>query len=333
SRNLSRIGDPIRTACERTGGHYERGLRPSRDRVRSRGRLEANENAGTMGREFCGADRVFKGERRTGIAMGERIVRGRNRLGGMALPRSDAGVRLRSANRIAQAHLFLETDSARAATRICEIADLFAARRDWPPLLDARYWMLDFRITKHPESRKNRPLPSAQASRIIRPDAGSLIRSRIRFIKAKSMKRGSSSSRFDWLTKTGCTLRRFYFRRDEAEFPTASQTVCISRIFWDSRAADRVPNLLGALRPLNNWANIKDQHELLSTGEAPAPWAGSVSTTGRPRAFSRSARADPETKNTLATHRSIFWKWRRPKETGDAIAQRAAATAAAAAAA
>ena len=145
------------------------------------------------------------------------------------------------------------------------------------------------------------------------------------------MKRGFSSSRFDWLTIAGCISRRFYFRHDEAEFPTASQIVCNLWTSRGSRAADRAS--LDALRPLNNWVNTEDHHELLSTGETPAPWARPVSKKGRSRAFPRSTRAGSEAENILATHRRIFWKWRRHTKTSDAIAQRSAATAAVPAAA
>ena len=147
------------------------------------------------------------------------------------------------------------------------------------------------------------------------------------------MKRGFSSSRFDWLTTAGCILRRFYFRHNEAEFPAAwsrSGGICslLGETSRGSRAVDRAS--LDALRPLNNWVNTKDHHELLSTGETPAPpWAWSVSTKGRPRAFPRAARACTEAKNILATNRRIFWKRRRHTETGGTIiAQRSAATAA-----
>src|SRR2546430_16174837 len=141
------------------------------------------------------------------------------------------------------------------------------------------------------------------------------------------MKRGFSSSRFDWLTTADCILRRFYFRHDEAEFPTASQIVCNLWTSRGSRATDRAS--LDALRPLNNWVNTEDHHELLSTGETPAPWARSVSTKGRSRAFSRATPVDAEAKNILATNRRIFWKRRRHPETSHAIAQRSAPTTAA----
>ena len=143
------------------------------------------------------------------------------------------------------------------------------------------------------------------------------------------MKRGFSSSRFDWLTTAGCISRRFYFRHDEAEFPAASQTVCNLWTSRGSRATDRAS--LDALRPLINWVNTEDHHELLSTGKTPAPWTRSVSTKGRPRAFPRATRAGSKAENILATHRRIFWKWRRHTKTSDAIAQRSTTAAAPAA--
>src|SRR5438270_840168 len=143
------------------------------------------------------------------------------------------------------------------------------------------------------------------------------------------MKRGFSSSRFDWLTTAGCISRRLYFRHDEAEFPTASQIVCNLWTFRGSRAEDCAS--MDALRPFNNWVNTEDQHELLSTRETPASWARSVSTKGRARAFSRATRAGSEAENILATNRRIFWKWRRHTKTSHTITQRRGTTAAAAA--
>src|SRR5947209_15628904 len=136
------------------------------------------------------------------------------------------------------------------------------------------------------------------------------------------MKRGSSSSRFNWLTETGCISRRFYFRHDEAEFPPAPQNACNSR---GSRAADCASS--DALRSLNNWEIIEDKHELVSTGETPAPWARPVSTSGRPRPLSRATRAGTESKNILAARRGIFWRQRQqPAKDGHAITQRPGAT-------
>src|SRR5436305_9824938 len=143
----------------------------------------------------------------------------------------------------------------------------------------------------------------------------------IRFIKAKSMKRGSSSSRSGWLIKTGCFLRPFYSRHDEVEFPMASQTDCTRWTFRDWRAADRVRSKRTLCR-LNNLI-IKDQHELAFIREATAPRSRSLSTEGRARTFSRSTRtsAGCEAEDILATNRRIFrWQRRRPSKTRDAIA-------------
>lgn len=144
------------------------------------------------------------------------------------------------------------------------------------------------------------------------------------------MKRGFSSSRFDWLTVAVCISRRFYFRHHEAEFPVAPSRnggICslLGETFRGSRVADRAS--LDALRPLNNWVNTEDHHELLSTGGTPAPWARSVSTKGRSRAFSRATPVGSEAKNILATNRRIFWKRRRHTKTSHTIAQRSAAAA------
>src|SRR5207244_12790585 len=74
-----------------------------------------------------------------------------------------------------------------------------------------------------------------------------------------------ATSLFLCLSSPARALRQVHFRHDEAEFPLASQSVS-KKFDWtldDSRAADGVPNLFGALRPFNNWTKIKDQHELL----------------------------------------------------------------------
>src|SRR4051812_5886202 len=116
------------------------------------------------------------------------------------------------------------------------------------------------------------------------------------------MKRGSSSSRSDRLSKTGCILNRISFQRDEVGFPVASQTDCNLWTFRDSRAADRVRSKR-TLRFLNNLIT-EDQYELAFTRRTPAPRARSLSTKERARAFPRSTRthASSEAENILATH-------------------------------
>src|SRR5437899_11668102 len=80
-----------------------------------------------------------------------------------------------------------------------------------------------------------------------------------------------AASLFRCLSAPARALREGHFRHDEAEFPLASQSAC-KKFDWtldDSRAADGVPNLFGALRPFNNWTKIKDQHELLFIRKPP----------------------------------------------------------------
>jgi hypothetical protein len=108
---------------------------------------------------------------------------------------------------------------------------------------------------------------------------------------------------------------------DEAEFPVASRSTCklLEPILRGSRAADRVPNAFGALRPCNNWENLKDQHELLFTRETPAPFARRVSTKERSPASGTAC--EGAQKNILAASRGIFRKRERGKEARHGIPQ------------
>src|SRR5437870_13408204 len=97
------------------------------------------------------------------------------------------------------------------------------------------------------------------------------------------MKRGFSSSRFDWLTTADYILRRFYFRHDEAEFPAASsRTGGMCSLLGETSRGSRVVDCssMDALRPLNNWVNTKYLYDLISTVDTPAPCAWSVSPKG-----------------------------------------------------
>src|SRR4030095_1131786 len=216
-----------------------------------------------MGRKFGGPDCVLESERGAGIALGKGVIGGRDRLGRAALSRSDAGVWLRATAQVAQCDQLLEADSRGTAARVFKVARLLDSRRVGGPLKST------FRLEKPPLAKPSR------AGDNPRVDVGNLILG-IRFIEAKSMKRGTSSSRTVQLSKTGCILRPLYFRQDEVEFPTASQT---DRTFRDSRAADCV-RPRRTLRPLNN-LNIEDQHELAFIRETPASRTRSVSTSGR----------------------------------------------------
>ena len=129
---------------------------------------------------------------------------------------------------------------------------------------------------------------------------------------------------FRWLSEPACASRQVYFRHDEAEFPSASQSGC-KQFDWtldDSRAADRVPNLFGALRPFNHWIKIKDKHELLFSRKTLPPLARGGPTQSKSRALSRSTGSNEDAeKNILATGCRIFRKRRRKEESGGSTAQ------------
>ncbi len=137
-------------------------------------------------------------------------------------------------------------------------------------------------------------------------------------------------SLFRCLSVPARALRQVYFRHNEAEFPLASQSVS-KKFDWtidDSRAADGVPNLFGALRPFNNWIKIKDQHELLFIRKTLTPPARWGPTQRKSRTISRPAGSSEDAeKDILATGCRIFRKRRGEKENPSAAAQWRAAIA------
>jgi hypothetical protein len=102
-------------------------------------------------------------------------------------------------------------------------------------------------------------------------------------------------------------LRQVYFRLDEAEFPTASQSACklFDRTLDDWRAADGAS--IDALRPFYNWMQPKDQHELLFNREALASFARRFPTQGQ-WAYTSAGRSQNAKKDILAADRRIFWQ-------------------------
>src|SRR6266700_6110864 len=94
-----------------------------------------------------------------------------------------------------------------------------------------------------------------------------------RFRFFETMMRTFASSLLRWLITPAFGSRQVHFRLNEAEFPAASQSAC--KLFeWtlsDARAADGAS--IDALRPFDNWFNLKDQHELLFIWETLAPSA------------------------------------------------------------
>src|SRR5437762_2137215 len=134
-----------------------------------------------------------------------------------------------------------------------------------------------------------------------------------RFRFFETMMRTFASSLLRWLSARACGWRQLHFRLHEAEFSSASQSAC--KLFeWtlgDSHAADGAS--IDALRPSNNWVNLKAQHELLLIRETLAPFAWRVPTPEQwPRALS-TGRNESSDENILAASRSHFWKWQRRK--------------------
>ena len=145
-----------------------------------------------------------------------------------------------------------------------------------------------------------------------------------RFRSFETRMRTFASSLLRCLRTPACDSRQVHFRLNEVEFPAASQSAC--KLFeWtlgDSRATDSAS--IDALRPSNNWVNLKDQHELLLIRETLAPFAWRVPTPEQwPLALS-TGRNESSEENILAASRSIFWKWQRQK-TGNDSAQWCAA--------
>jgi hypothetical protein len=131
------------------------------------------------------------------------------------------------------------------------------------------------------------------------------------------MLRGLSSSLFRCLTTAACGST--YFRRDEAEFPVASQNACNWGTFRGSGALDGAS--IDALRPFNNWLNIDHKHELSSIWEALAAFAWRLPTQGRSPRLSGKAARESTKENVLAAVGCIFRKRQKRKKTCDRVAQ------------
>ncbi len=139
---------------------------------------------------------------------------------------------------------------------------------------------------------------------------------RFRFLEL--MRQIFAASLCRWLSMPACASRQVHFRHTEAEFPSASQSAW-KKFDWtldDSRAADGVPSLFGALRPFNNWTKPKNQHELLFIRKTLTPLARWRPTQQRKsRTLSGPAGSGKDAKkDILATGYRIFRKRRREKE-------------------
>lgn len=144
-----------------------------------------------------------------------------------------------------------------------------------------------------------------------------------RFSYLEQMLQTIAASLLRWVTAPACASRRVYFRH-EAEFPLALQSAC-KKFDWtldDSRAADGVPDVFGALRPSDNWTQVKDQHELLFIRKTPTPLARWGPTQREQRPVSRAANTSEDAeKNILATGCRIFRKRQRQNENRSTAAQ------------
>ena len=139
-----------------------------------------------------------------------------------------------------------------------------------------------------------------------------------------------AASLFRSLSVPACALRRVHSRYDEAEFPSASQRAWneFDSALDESRATDGVPSFFGALRPLDNWKIVKDQHELLFIRKTPTPLARWGPTQRKSGTLSGTTGIGEDAeKDVLAARRRIFRERRREKESPGTTAQWCAAIA------
>jgi hypothetical protein len=146
---------------------------------------------------------------------------------------------------------------------------------------------------------------------------------RFRFLRL--MLKTLTASLFRWLSRPAYAPGRVHSRYNEVEFPSASRSACnkFDSALDESRATDGVPSLFGALRPLDNWKTIKDQHELLFIGKTLTPPPRWRATQRKSGTFSGAAGTSKATEeDVLAKGSRIFRQWWREKEIGCATAQR-----------
>ena len=135
-----------------------------------------------------------------------------------------------------------------------------------------------------------------------------------------------ASSLLRWMTVAAYGSRRVHFRREEAEFPAASQNACrlLERPFRGRRATGCAS--IDALRSFNNSVNIEDQHEISLIRETSAPFAWWLPKKGRSRPASAGDARESSAENILAAFPGIFWKWPAGQEARISVAQRLAIT-------
>lgn len=143
---------------------------------------------------------------------------------------------------------------------------------------------------------------------------------RFRFLEA--MRQIFVASLLRWLSAPACGSRQGHFRHTEAEFPLASQRRKFDWTLEDSRAADGVPSLFGALRPFNNWTKPKNQHELLFIRKTLTPLARWGPTQRKSRTLCGPTGSGKDAKkDILATGCRVFRKRWGEKENRRATTQ------------
>src|SRR5439155_1651806 len=176
----------------------------------------------------------------------------------------------------------LVCEPASTMEKVCGYLEItFDPQTFLTPTKVGRFWSgnsaarIDFsQLSSEPATRWQRELSDdnpSEMSGILFDLLGLRFLRRFRFFE--TMVRTFASSLLRWLSARACGWRQLHFRLHEAEFSSASQSAC--KLFeWtlgDSRATDGAS--IDALRPSNNWVNLKDQHELLLIRETPAPFA------------------------------------------------------------
>src|SRR5437762_5201008 len=133
-----------------------------------------------------------------------------------------------------------------------------------------------------------------------------------------------AASLFRSLSAPACALRQVHSRYDEAEFPSASQSVWneFDLALDESRATDGVPSLFGALRPFDNWKTVKDQHELLFIRKTSTPLARWGPTQRKSGTLSgTTGTGEDAEKDVLAACGRIFRQRRRDEESSNTTAE------------
>src|SRR5581483_10169017 len=127
-------------------------------------------------------------------------------------------------------------------------------------------------------------------------------------IRIETTMRVLASFLFQWLTTAAGGSKRIDSRHSEAEFPASSQVACRS-IEGLCRSCNAGRASTGALRSTNNSVKLRNQNDISSIRETPAPFARRFSTKGRSQlalSGQQQARGETSGKNILAAFGCLF---------------------------